>query len=309
MSAIALSRSDYKKAWKLRLPGEADRAAAHQAEAELRKQKRAHLTEIVQRLGEDATPVQIREEAYRDGFGRVSGAMLILVRNNLWPDRKKERSGRPVGAPTTRIVADASSATKCPSCSGATIVRTVYRLIGGVTKRGRECKVCQHKFTTVGEAALTIHPRRALAKVAKEKECSKCKNVLPVERFSKKSGDADLYVAACRRCVADARREAYGKRSIVQLYGITPDQYREMFAKQDGKCAICRQSETGKRAERGFPLAIDHCHSAGSVRGLLCNKCNLGLGNFNDEITRLEAALVYLRQHKEERSSTYGWCK
>ena len=69
--------------------------------------------------------------------------------------------------------------------------------------------------------------------------------------------------------------------------GITPEQYNTLLQKQNGVCAICKQ--TCSRA-----LAADHCHTTGKVRGLLCNNCNRGLGHFKDSRELLETASAYL---------------
>ena len=73
-------------------------------------------------------------------------------------------------------------------------------------------------------------------------------------------------------------------------YGITLDDYNQMFADQNGCCAICglHQSEFKKA------LHVDHCHTTDKVRGLLCAECNLGLGKFKDNIQTLENAIRYL---------------
>jgi hypothetical protein len=70
-----------------------------------------------------------------------------------------------------------------------------------------------------------------------------------------------------------------------------------MFAEQKGCCAICgvHQDNVTKR------FSVDHNHSTGKVRGLLCQNCNAGLGNFMDDISNLKSAIEYL----EERGS-YG---
>ena len=77
--------------------------------------------------------------------------------------------------------------------------------------------------------------------------------------------------------------------------GVTPGQYRNMLEAQGGKCAIaeCGATTPGGRGQRWH---IDHDHSTGSTRGLLCHHCNVGLGNFKDKPELLEAAAAYLRQ-------------
>lgn len=74
-------------------------------------------------------------------------------------------------------------------------------------------------------------------------------------------------------------------------YGITEERYLELFTIQGGRCAICGTHQ----ANLARSLAIDHCHSKGHVRGLLCHKCNLLLGFANDDEQILLAAVNYLR--------------
>lgn len=68
------------------------------------------------------------------------------------------------------------------------------------------------------------------------------------------------------------------ERSYQKLYGISVSDYERMLASQGGKCAICGRDKSGKKAWRSF--SIDHCHSTGRVRGLLCTPCNVHLGWF-----------------------------
>lgn len=79
-------------------------------------------------------------------------------------------------------------------------------------------------------------------------------------------------------------------------YGLTVADYRAMFAAQDGNCAICGEAETAQREGRRQSLSVDHDHETGEVRGLLCLRCNTGLGLFLDDPLRLLAAIEYLDQ-------------
>ena len=73
-------------------------------------------------------------------------------------------------------------------------------------------------------------------------------------------------------------------------FGITLEDYDNMFQNQDGCCAICGEHQDSFKIR----LAVDHCHNTGKVRGLLCLSCNAGIGNLKDSPTLLKKALNYL---------------
>lgn len=77
----------------------------------------------------------------------------------------------------------------------------------------------------------------------------------------------------------------------LKKFGITLDGYRNLLKLQGGKCAICG-SEIGDSV--GNRLYVDHDHETGKVRGLLCSRCNFGLGNFKDSVELLSKAIRYL---------------
>ena len=81
------------------------------------------------------------------------------------------------------------------------------------------------------------------------------------------------------------------KYYLKKHYGITPAIYEALLIKQHGACAICRKKNLGTRR-----LAVDHNHTTGKIRGLLCAKCNSGLGLFNDSVSLLISAMDYLEQ-------------
>ncbi len=87
-------------------------------------------------------------------------------------------------------------------------------------------------------------------------------------------------------------------RRLKKEYGISIEDYDRMLAEQGGGCAICKRTDNTSKLGKPNPFAIDHCHKSKTVvRGLLCHRCNMGLGYFGDDIQLLEAALVYLRKH------------
>jgi hypothetical protein len=80
-------------------------------------------------------------------------------------------------------------------------------------------------------------------------------------------------------------------------YGIDLDAYEEMLKKQKGVCLICGKSETKKTRYGGIStLHIDHDHTNGRIRGLLCHKCNCAIGMFCEDTQILEKAIKYLSQ-------------
>ncbi len=92
-----------------------------------------------------------------------------------------------------------------------------------------------------------------------------------------------------------------GHKSKLKLkYNITIEQYNILFDMQQGKCKICNKIETCKNQGTIMNLSVDHCHKTGKIRGLLCHKCNKGLGLFGDnsKIT-LFNAYMYLINSEE----------
>jgi hypothetical protein len=106
--------------------------------------------------------------------------------------------------------------------------------------------------------------------------------------------DEKTYQARAHRVYRSLRPEAFKGYDLKRMFGLTVEQYDAMFAEQKGCCAICGQRETHIIRGRKLSLAVDHCHSAGHVRGLLCSKCNTGLGSFRDDPVLLQAAIEYL---------------
>jgi hypothetical protein len=89
----------------------------------------------------------------------------------------------------------------------------------------------------------------------------------------------------------EEQREIRRWRAINSLYGLARWQWKAIFERQQGCCAICGTSQD----DLGYTLEIDYDHKIGKVRGLLCKKCNLGIGMFGEDITRIEKAIRYLK--------------
>lgn len=113
----------------------------------------------------------------------------------------------------------------------------------------------------------------------KAKVCGRCKVNKPWFLFYKSKPTKDGLHNWCKDCVQDGQRkhrEANPElRRVRHLagYGLTPEAYDEIYVSQQGLCLVCREQRA---------LVIDHCHSTGIVRGLLCSNCNAGIGMFGD---------------------------
>jgi len=82
----------------------------------------------------------------------------------------------------------------------------------------------------------------------------------------------------------------YNRKSRIKRLGVESFDFDGMLATQGGACAICRNPEKPKL--KGWH--VDHCHSTGKIRGILCQHCNIGLGQFRDNVETLNAAIAYL---------------
>ncbi len=84
------------------------------------------------------------------------------------------------------------------------------------------------------------------------------------------------------------------ERHYASSYGISTTERDAMLAAQNGKCAICQKETSFRSGGAG----VDHCHTTGKLRAVLCGSCNPGLGKFFDSPELLEAAALYIRSHR-----------
>lgn len=131
------------------------------------------------------------------------------------------------------------------------------------------CKSCHSKRN--------FPPQRDL-----NKKCHKCGIVKSGKEFARSRAREDGLQVYCKEC-----RRAM---DLERLYGCTINEYEKRLESQSGVCAICSK-------ESGRNLAVDHCHNTSNIRGLLCDRCNQGLGYFNDNPQILRAAAQYLERN------------
>lgn len=141
------------------------------------------------------------------------------------------------------------------------------------------------------------------------RECGTCHEVKPYEEFTPRGfkNGVRLYKSTCKACAA-ARMRKWAKDNserhtktrhewnLKNLYGVSAEWYQQKLKEQDGKCGICRKEQETRHGVNGTPfrLAVDHCHTTGRVRGLLCNDCNRAIGLLKDDPQLLVRAIEYL---------------
>lgn len=89
----------------------------------------------------------------------------------------------------------------------------------------------------------------------------------------------------------EGNKERRFDKYLQRRFRIDLKKYNEMLLAQDFKCGICPK----KASDAGRRFAVDHCHSTGKIRGLLCGKCNRALGLFDDSVTTINKAAEYLK--------------
>ena len=162
------------------------------------------------------------------------------------------------------------------------------------------------------------------------KRCKKCGEWKPLDDFYKASGTADGHRNDCRPCNLAAKHERYtanpepykartrqwqqenaeryaenqrrfkesGRKAVAsrkshlkRKYGMTLEDYDRLLEQQGGGCAVC-----GRPPREDISLHVDHDHDTGHIRGILCFRCNNGIGDFGHDLALLEAAAAYLRR-------------
>ena len=163
------------------------------------------------------------------------------------------------------------------------------------------------------------------------KRCTKCGELKPLTEFYRQKTGRGGYRADCKACLAArakqwyrrnrehaiaqvkawqqanpdrvkaARKAARARRGPIdrdarlrRVFGLSSDDYAATLADQGGGCALC-----GRTPLAGRSLHVDHNHETGVVRGLLCFRCNAGIGQFREDKLRLADAIVYLTRGRK----------
>ena len=127
--------------------------------------------------------------------------------------------------------------------------------------------------------------------------CTKCKEIKPLTEFDRGGyRDGKLRMKyTCKVCMKSVRK-TYNKKIpytwISKRYNVSLEVAKELYLRSMQTCDICGTSWNGTK-ER---LCVDHCHTTGKVRGILCKHCNHILGQSRDSIQTLQSEIVYLER-------------
>jgi len=132
-----------------------------------------------------------------------------------------------------------------------------------------------------------------------QKICTACQASKALEEFKKNKDGKFGRHSICKQCSSERNKYRYANGDsyavrLNKLYGLSVAEYEEMYAEADGCCQSCGipESELNRR------LAVDHCHTTGKVRGLLCGKCNTALGQLDDNLDKITSLYSYLQERK-----------
>jgi hypothetical protein len=141
------------------------------------------------------------------------------------------------------------------------------------------------------------------------KTCTVCKEAKKLDEYYKCTASKDGKGYRCKECdnlarkswtINNSERAAYSSRNraLKWKYGIDIPTYDRMLATQKHCCAICGDKEN-KVGGLHNSFSVDHDHTTGKVRGLLCNQCNRGLGMLGDNIKSIMNVVKYLENNND----------
>lgn len=133
------------------------------------------------------------------------------------------------------------------------------------------CRICVNKYNKIQR---TKHP---------ERNRINCKSYRENNLEKIKNGQKNHYLK---------NKDRITNKILMKTYGISLEYKKELFDYQCGQCKIC-----STRFEKVGSAHIDHCHETGKIRGLLCQKCNRGIGMFNEQINLLKIAIEYIENN------------
>jgi hypothetical protein len=157
---------------------------------------------------------------------------------------------------------------------------------------------CKHCGGTYDRSRAFFLPSKA-GNITPGALCRKCN---AAKQYKRRHGTLEGWRYRPQTQISDEAARSKRPANMWLKLGVTRDDYAAMSAEQNDLCAICQRPESCP-VDRRYPdlgarrLAVDHCHTTGRVRALLCSACNLALGKMEDDKARLAAAIAYLDKY------------
>lgn len=176
----------------------------------------------------------------------------------------------------------------------------------------RSCRTCNIKKSrneysqsrSICKECVNISDAKPNTRIGELHKCVVCSKRKLDSQFYKDKSKMIGLSSSCKHCT-DGRarsfmakhphlRKIYNNRGNFRQYNLTTEKYYEMLTSQGGGCSVCG-GNNGKRR-----LSVDHDHSTGKVRALLCHPCNAGIGFFKENVSVMRLAILYIEKHKGE---------
>lgn len=214
---------------------------------------------------------------------------------------------------------------ECKICKRRLPIDKFWKRAGSKSGYQSSCKECigirrseANREKRIKQGLIVNFPTLAGRKLLEDgkKYCPTCKQILDLSSFStmKKGSGVASHCKECSKLwgkklkddhpeTKKKRHENYEKQKerwirdgLRKSFGLTYEQYKSILKFQNDKCAICGKTQKENRRL----LSVDHDHKTDKIRGILCSRCNLGIGHFFDNVEYFENAVKYLKSPPHE---------
>lgn len=179
----------------------------------------------------------------------------------------------------------------CRACNQEQDVLSFHKKQEYPDGRYPRCKTCVKSKIYIPAKTCIIDNKKA---------CSKCSEVKDISCFDKRINRKSGIQSMCRKCRSSYPKKSYPERirnyDLLKSYGISIKDFEILLSGQNNCCGICGINQDDLKSVRKKYLCVDHCHTTGKIRGLLCDNCNRGVGLLGDTEENLLNALNYLRK-------------
>ncbi len=215
----------------------------------------------------------------------------------LWPNRA-------IGAPKMVVTNVDEILRRCTCCQTE---RTLSQFVKDKrTKVSRICAVCINE--RANERARRISLANRDRTPPESKVCSACKIEKNGTEFHRRSELRGGFSASCKVCDRRKDRRRYSDHTAKRRdhawwsglkwrFGLTKAQWHALMDTQKNKCAICNCDVSRNNVDKKFDACLDHNHTTMKIRGILCRRCNQGIGLLRDSSEIAASAAEYLKRH------------